>query len=222
MAWSWPGVWLKSTYQLVDNSVVGANRAGFHVKYDHNSKYLEMHASYGEITGEQPHTRNRGECIPSGLRRRLLPLQQNGFAMIGHDRQLGLYVAWHLPSDDDVVFDGVEDYLNRDADAGQPLDVVDTRSPLVVLSWATTLAASTLRGRRLRPLRNDWKMGDYTRRRNLRRWLRRRPARDGERTRRGPLVEGRRYALTGLPSIPYGPPPTMRGTAFIVDQKIGL
>ena len=36
------------------------------------------------------------------------------------------------------------------------------------------------------------------------------------------LVEGRRYALTGLPSIPYVPPPTMRGTAFIVDQKISL
>ena len=32
VAWSWPGVWLKSTYQLVDNSVIGANRAGFHFR----------------------------------------------------------------------------------------------------------------------------------------------------------------------------------------------
>jgi hypothetical protein len=36
------------------------------------------------------------------------------------------------------------------------------------------------------------------------------------------LVEGKRYALAGLPSIPHGPPPMMRGTALIVDQKIGL
>ena len=33
-----------------------------------------MHASYGDW--RQPHTRNRGECIPSGLRRRLLLLAE--------------------------------------------------------------------------------------------------------------------------------------------------
>jgi hypothetical protein len=36
------------------------------------------------------------------------------------------------------------------------------------------------------------------------------------------LVEGRRYALVGLPSMPYGLPPTLRGTALIVDQRISL
>jgi hypothetical protein len=36
------------------------------------------------------------------------------------------------------------------------------------------------------------------------------------------LIQLRRYGLTGLPSEPGGPPPTMRGTSLIVDQRIQL
>jgi hypothetical protein len=217
IAWSWPGVWLKSTYQLVDNSVIGANRAGFHFKYDHNSRYLEMHASYGDWRQLIPETEANASQV--GFVDGFFLLQQNGFGTIGHDRQLGLYVAWHLPSDD-IAFDGVEDYLNRDADPGQPLDVVDTRSPQVVVSWAHHFSGKLLA------------VGGYGRYETIGRWaitpvdaiygvgFAGVQLATGANT--ALLVEGRRYALTGLPSIPYGPPPTMRGTAFIVDQKVSL
>ena len=92
-----------------------------------------MHASYGDWRQLIPETEANASQV--GFVDGFFLLQQNGFGTIGHDRQLGLYVAWHLPNDD-IAFDGVEDYLNRDADPGQPLDVVDTRSPQVVVSWA--------------------------------------------------------------------------------------
>ena len=36
------------------------------------------------------------------------------------------------------------------------------------------------------------------------------------------LVRVQRYGLTGLPSVPGGPAPTVRGTSIIVDQRIQL
>lgn len=55
--------------------------------------------------------------------------------------------------------------------------------------------SATARGRRLRSLRDDWKVGAACRRKAIR-------------------ADG--------PSIPYGPRSAMRGTAFIVGQKISL
>jgi hypothetical protein len=217
VAWSWPGVWLKSTYQLVDNSVTGANRAGFHFKYDRNDKRLEAHVSYGDWRELMPETQANASQV--GFVDGFFLLQKNGFGTIGHDRQLGLYVAWHLPHDD-IAFDGVEDYLSRDAAPGQPLDVVATRSPEAVLSWAHHFGEKLLA------------VGGYGRYATVGRWAITPVdaiygvAFAGVQLATGPntalLVEGRRYALVGLPSIPYGPSPAMRGNALIVDQKIGL
>ena len=35
VAWSWPGQWLKSTYQAVDNSIIGINREGYRAHADY-------------------------------------------------------------------------------------------------------------------------------------------------------------------------------------------
>ncbi|HMF28867.1 MAG TPA: hypothetical protein VKE42_08850 [Candidatus Cybelea sp.] len=120
----------------------------------------------------------------------------------------------------DFAFDAVEDYLSRPADAGQPLDVVATRYPQVVLSWAHRFNKNVLAvggyGRfaamgtwAIAPVDGIYGLGFA-----------------GVEFATGPktafLVQARRYALVGVPSIPYGPPPTMRGSAVIVDQRIAL
>jgi hypothetical protein len=217
VAWSWPGVWLKSTYQLVDNSVIGANRAGFHFKYDHPGKNVEFHVSAGDWRQIVPETFANASQV--GFVDGFFLLQKDAYATFGRDRQLGLYVALHLPLDD-LAFDAVDDFLSRPADPSQPIDLVATRSPQAVLSWSHHFSKKLLAvggyGRyqtvgtwALTPVDAIYAMGFA-----------------GAQFATGPatalLIEARRYALVGLPSMPGGPPPTMRGTGVIVDQRIGL
>jgi hypothetical protein len=217
VAWSWPGVWLKSTYQLVDNTVVGANRAGFHFKYDHHIGRFELHAGYGDWRELSPDTEANASQV--GFVDGFFLLQKNGFGTLGRDQQLGLYAAWHLPHDD-FAFDGVEDYLHRDADFGQSIDTVATRAPQIVGSWVHHFSDKLLAS------------GGYGRYELVGTWATTPVdaiygvAFGGVQVATGPktalLVQIRRYALVGLPSQPYGLPPTMRGTSFILDQRIGL
>lgn len=217
IAWSWPGVWLKSTYQLVDNSVTGANRAGFHFRYDHKATRFELHASYGDWRQLAPETEANASQV--GFVDGFFLLQKNGYGTLGADRQIGLYLAWHLPRDD-FAFDGVEDYLSRVADPGQPIDTVATHAPQIVLSWAHHFNEHLLA------------VGGYGRYELAGTWATT-PVDAiygvgfaGVQFATGPktalLIEGRRYALVGLPSTPSGPPPTMRGSTVIVDQRLGL
>lgn len=216
-AWSWPGVWLKSNYQLVDNSVIGANRAGYRFKYDHNNKIVEVHASYGDWRQLVPTTMANASQV--GFVDGFFLLQQNAYPTFGRDQQLGLYVAWHLPQDD-IAFDGVQDYLSRNAAPTQPIDVVDDHLPQFVLSWAHHFNKKLLT------------VGGYGRYAAVGTWALT-PVDAiygvgfaGVQFATGPktalLIEGRWYALTGLPSMPNGPPPTMNGTGLIVDQRIGI
>lgn len=217
IAWSWPGVWLKSTYQLVDNTVVGANRAGVRLKYDHNNKNLEVHVSFGDWRQLVPETEANASQV--GFVDGFFLLQKNGFGTFGEDRQAGLYLAWHLKNDD-LAFDGIEDYLSRRADPGQAQDTVATRAPQAVLSWTHHFGDKLL------------VVGGYGRYALTGTWATTQvdaiygAAFAGVQFATGPhtamLVEARRYALVGLPSIPGGLPPTMRGTALIVDQRIDL
>ena len=49
VAWSWPGQWLKSNYQLIDNSVANINRQGYRLKYASGSGPLEVRAQYARF-----------------------------------------------------------------------------------------------------------------------------------------------------------------------------
>ncbi|HTX59011.1 MAG TPA: hypothetical protein VMH02_04980 [Verrucomicrobiae bacterium] len=217
VAWSWPGVWLKSTYQIVDNSIIGANRAGFHFRYDHPSKTLEVHASYGDWRQLVPET--EANASQAGFVDGFFLMQQNGFGTYGHDRQLGLYVAYHLPSDD-LAFDGVEDYLDRDADPGQPLDAVAMRAPQLVASWTHHFGKKFLAvgGYGRYEMTGMWAITPVDAIYGL--------GFAGVQFATGPktalLVEARRYGLVGLPSQAGGLPPAMHGSALIVDQRIAF
>jgi hypothetical protein len=216
-AWSWPGVWLKSTYQLVDNSIIGANRAGFHFRYDHSNGRLEAHADYGDWRQLVPET--FANASQNGFVDGYFLLQDNLFPTYGHDRHLGLYVAWHLPQDD-IVFDGLEDYLNRDADPGHAIDTVAMRTPAFVGSVAHHVSKSFLA------------VGGYGRYEAIGQWATTPVGAiygvgfAGVEFATGPktalLVEARRYGLVGLPSAIGGLPPTLKGTLVVVDQRVAL
>ncbi|HTU82225.1 MAG TPA: hypothetical protein VMF61_08855 [Candidatus Acidoferrales bacterium] len=217
VAWSWPGVWLKSTYQLVDNSVIGANRAGFHFRYDHPGKPFEVHLSYGDwrqLTAE-----TMANASQQGFVDGFFLLQRNGFGTIGTDHQVGLYLAYHFPHDD-LALDTVEDFLYRPNDPGEAIDAVNTRAPQAVGSlthhFSKTFLAVGGYGRyaldglwATTPVDAIYGVGFA-----------------GVEFATGPktalLIEGRRYALVGLPSAIGGPPPTMSGTGFVVDQRLSL
>ncbi|MBV8196968.1 MAG: hypothetical protein JO263_02440, partial [Candidatus Eremiobacteraeota bacterium] len=197
--------------------VSGANRAGFRFKFDHGKGRLEVHASLGDWKQLIPET--EADASQGGFVDGFFLLQKNRFGTFGHDRQLGLYVAWHLPHDD-VAFDGIDDFLSRAADPGQAIDVVSTRAPQIVVSWTHHF--------------NDRLLltGGYGRYQLTGTWAKT-PVDAiysigfaGVQFATGPksalLIAGRRYAQVGLPSIPGGPLPTLRGTALIVDQRIGI
>jgi hypothetical protein len=217
IAWSWPGVWLKSNYQLVDNSVIGANRAGFHFRYDHPGKHVEVHASAGDWRQLIPETEANASQV--GFVDGFFLLQKNGFGTFGRDQQLGLYVAWHLPHDD-LAFDGVDDFLSRVPDPGQEIDTVNTRAPQAIVSWTHHFSNDFIAvgGYGRYEISGTWAFTPVDAIYGL--------GFAGVELATGPnmtlLIQGRRYALVGLPSIPGGLPPTMRGTALIVDQKIGI
>ncbi|HKE36790.1 MAG TPA: hypothetical protein VKB39_05125, partial [Candidatus Baltobacteraceae bacterium] len=216
VAWSWPGVWLKSNYQMVDNGVTGANRAGYRFRYDGSGK-LEAHVSYGQWRQLVPETVSNASQV--GFVDGYFLLQRNGFGTYGSDRQAGVYLAWHLPRDD-VAFDGVEDYLDRPSLGTQTIDTVAMRTPELVFSvthhFSKTLLASAGYGRyeavgtwATTPVQAIYGLGFA-----------------GVQFATGPksalLVQVRRYALTGVPSAPDGLPPTMQGTGLVVDQRIGI
>ena len=157
------------------------------------------------------------ERVAGRLGRRVLPPQFDSDASLGWQRQAALYAVWHWPSDD-VVLDSVWDRSYRPAT--DPVDFVSMNYPQVIGTyqhrWKGKMVAAIGYGRysangywSTTPVLGiygeafvggEW---DFTHGQQL-------------------LVQLRRYGLTGLPSIPGGPAPTMRGTALVVDQRIQL
>jgi len=213
VAWSWPGQWLKSTYQAVDDSIAGINREGVRAHGDYARGKFELHADAYEWRQIEPVTASNAsqEGWVDGY---FLP-QLDGDATLGWQHQVGLYAAWHWLRDD-LVLDSVWDRSYRPAIA--PVDFVSINYPQVVASvqhhwnrkmlaaagyarysangtWSTT-PVGTIYGAGFAG--GQWTFSD----------------------RQQLLVQVRRYGLTGLPSIPGGPPPTTRGTVLVVDQRV--
>ena len=215
VAWSWPGQWLKSTYQAVDNSIIGINRAGFRVHADYTSGRFEAHGAAYVWRQIEPIT--LANASQEGWIDGFFLPELDADATLGWQRQMNLYTAWHWPNDD-LVLDAVWDRSYRPAI--DPVDFVSINYPQVVGSyqhhWGKRMVGTIGYGRYsangfwsttpvlgiygVAFLGGEWDFGH------------------GQQL----LVQLRRYGLTGLPSMPGGPPPTTRGSSLLVDQRVQL
>jgi hypothetical protein len=133
VAWSWPGVWLKSTYQLPDNTTVGANRQGFRLRYALDKGPIEVRAAYAQF-------RQIDQAVMSNVNQVgfvdgfFLP-QFDGSGTTGTQHQYALWAAWH-PVFGDLSLDYVNDTQHRDFLPLHPEDAVSYQTPQVVFTYS--------------------------------------------------------------------------------------
>ncbi len=219
VAWSWPGQWLKSNYQLINNAPVNVDREGYRLTYRLGKGPLEVRAVYA----------NFGEIVPISITN----AQQTGFvdgfflpqadpgATLGRQRQYALWATWHAPLADFTI-DYTEDTMHRAALASQPVDLVSYDTPEYSVSAARKLGSGALlslgyarygmRGSFGAPYTNIdfaqhvWFGGaEFRQSASL-----------------ATLVTLRRSWFNGFPSQLGGPPPDFTGTMFLIEQRLKL
>lgn len=215
IAWSWPGEWLKSDYQSVDNTIIGINREGYRVRASTARGKLQLRAAASVWRQIEP--ASAANAAQEGWVDGFFLVQPNAAATIGWQRQVALYSAWRLKRDT-IALDAVWDRSYRPV-RGDPYDLVDMTYPQVVLSvehrwnrnalavagygrysangmWATTPVLGIYG---VAFVGGEWSFGRHQL-----------------------LVQLRHQGLVGLPSMPGGPPPTMQGTTLLVDERVSL
>ena len=138
VAWSWPGVWLKSTYQVVDNTQAGINRQGLRLKWSGRPGKVEYGLSASQFRQVAPETVANAlvEGFVDGF---YLPELHE--ATLGDQAQAAAYVTWHLPFCD-LTADGVDDVFHRAGTVAR--DAVSYDVPQYVLSASKTMQSTVL------------------------------------------------------------------------------
>ena len=216
-AWAFPGPWLKGTYQLVNDAFGGSNRVGFRVHGDLTRGRLETHAaaySYRQLLPSTYANLTQAGFVEVDY----LPLQA-GDVSLGHTRGIDGYAAYHFDRDT-ISIDYAHDLQARAFAGGARGDLVAMRYPQFVIAeqhhvtksfiatggygryetegtWSTTPVASTY------ALGFAGAQYDFGNGQQL-------------------SIQVREFGLAGYPSIPGGPPPTLRGTSFVIDHHIAL
>jgi hypothetical protein len=140
-AFAWPGQWLKSNYQLIDNSVLGVNRQGYRIRYYVDKGPLEVHLEYTDLHQIDPETRFTAE--QEGFVDGYYLPQFPGFATFGQQKRYAGWLAWH-PSIGDFTLDIVDDTLYRPFDSGHLEDRVSYEVPQAVLAYARKISANVV------------------------------------------------------------------------------
>ena len=214
-AFAWPGQWLKSNYQLVDNSVLGVNRQGYRVRYYVDKGPLEVHFEYTDLQQIEPET-TLTSTQAGFIDGYYLP-QLPDAATFGHQKRYGAWIAWH-PSFGDLTLDIVDDTLFRPYAAAHPEDMVSYEVPQAVATFARTVSANVtasvglgryaIKGAFSEPI-------DFAERLFF----------IGAQVRETPktalLVTFRRTAFSGISTLPAaGNSPNFTGSALIVEQRV--
>jgi hypothetical protein len=217
VAWSWPGVWLKSNYQLADDTTVGTNRQGFRVRYTLDKGPIEVHAAYAQFQQiDQAVLSNVNQVgFVDGF---FLP-QFDDSGTLGTQHQYALWAAWH-PAFGDVVLDYINDTQHRDFVPLHPEDAVSYQAPQIVFTYSRPFGKRAIAdiGYAKYAMRGSWAFGPLT---NV----------DYQQS---AIFAGAQYAesphatflaalrhanFTGLPSEPAGPSPDFNGTVLVVEQR---
>ncbi len=130
-AWAWPAPWLGSSYQLVDNSVLGVNRQGYRLRYFVDGGPLELRLEFTDLQQIEPTTTLTSQA--TGFVGGYFPPQLPANATLGRQKRYGLWIAWH-PSFGDLTLDFIDDQLARPWTV--PSDDVALDVPQTVLTYS--------------------------------------------------------------------------------------
>jgi hypothetical protein len=140
-AFAWPGQWLKSNYQLIDNGVLGVNRQGYRLRYFVDKGPLEVHLEYTDLRQIEPETTETS--TQSGFVDGYYLPQPPDAATFGRQKRYGFWAAWH-PAIGDVTLDVVDDTLYRPFVASRPEDRVSYEVPQAVLTYSRHVSAAVV------------------------------------------------------------------------------
>lgn len=223
VAYSWPGPWLKSTYQLVDNSVLGVNREGPVLRLARKTERVDVRASYGSFRQIEPLTIEKGTRtgFVEGF---FLPQLDATAATLGRQKRAAAYVQWS-PQPGSLSVDFVDDQLHRDGGPGRPLDAVSYDNPQIVLTASKRFGKTALlvAGWARYGMRGTWADGartnvDYSMRETFF------GSQVAQSKRAQAMVHLRNVRFSGLPIFNFVgganlPPPDFHGTLLLLEQR---
>lgn len=217
-AFAWPGVWLKSTYQLVDNTVMGANREGWRIRYSsRDDSPLVYRLSF--MTNRQVVPATFANVTQTGFVDGFFLPQKNDAATLGGAIQFSGWLAWRA-SFGTITLDYVNDLQMRPALTGHAVDDVGFVSPQVVFDYSKQLSPATLVSA------------------GVGRWASRGvwatlPLDYGQTSvfAGAQFLQGEHFALVvslrhttfdGLPATPLGPSPDFASNLIVVEEHYGV
>jgi hypothetical protein len=219
VAWSWPGQWLKSNYQLINNFPVNVDRQGYRLKYTLAGGPFELRAVYANFGQIEPITITNAE--QTGFVDGFFLPQADNAATLGRQNQYGLWATWHARAAD-VTVDWVEDVMRRGAAPGHGIDAVSYVTPeySIYLSRALTPDALVTLGYAQYFMNGSFSSTatnvDFGQREV---WA-------GLELRESPhlstLVTVRRSAFAGYATVPGIAAPDFTGTLLLLEQRIKL
>jgi hypothetical protein len=221
VAWSWPGQWLKSNYQLINNSPVNINRQGYRLRYALRGpgSPLDVRVSYANFAQIEPITMSN--ALRTGFIDGFFLPQSDAYPTLGRQHQYGLFLAYH-PAFGDITFDYAEDTMRRPAALSQPQDTVSYDNPEAVLTFSRHVGPTTLvsAGLARYGMRGSFGQG-YT---NID--FAERVAFVGvqvaQSAHASALLSLRRTTFGGIPTQLGGPSPDFTGTLLLFEQRYHL
>ncbi|HYK53757.1 MAG TPA: hypothetical protein VEV38_09535 [Candidatus Eremiobacteraceae bacterium] len=133
VAYSWPGPWLKSDFQLVDSSTVGVNREGPLYSYRRDDGRNQLYVTWGRFRQIQPFTTADGSDL--GFVEGFFLIQlDTPWATIGTFTRTNVFLGRDLGRFGDLGIDFSDDDLHRAAPPGETLDAVSFDAPQYVVS----------------------------------------------------------------------------------------
>ncbi|HEV3087966.1 MAG TPA: hypothetical protein VGX96_12135 [Candidatus Elarobacter sp.] len=221
IAWSWPGQWLKSNYQLINDFPVNIDRQGYRVRYalKGGGSPLDVRASYANFGQIEPIT--YANALKTGFVDGFFLPQPNNAATLGRQHQFGLFVGWH-PAFADLTIDYAEDTMRRRAVLAHPEDTVSYDNPEVVLTLSRHVDKNLLVSAGVARYGMRGSFGAATTNVDFAQRTAFAGLQLAESARTTSLLTLRRSALAGIPSRPGGPPPDFTGTLFVFEQRYRL
>jgi hypothetical protein len=219
VAWSWPGQWLKSNFQLINDFPVNIDRQGYRAKYSVKSGQFDVRAAYANFKQIEPISYSN--ALRTGFIDGFFLPQADAVATFGRQHQYLFFAGWH-PAFGDVTFDYAEDTMHRPAAPGHPEDTVSYDNPEAVLTFSRRLGrtATAAIGLARYGMRGTFGQGftniDFAEHIGF----------AGIELAQSPhataLLSLRRTVFGGFPSIPGGPSPNFTATSLIFEQRYKL